>query len=277
MKRERRPRRRKLLKKLKSRFRLTLLNENTFEERFSYSLTPMNVIVMFGGLLLVFGFIIYLLVAFTPLKVYLVPGYVDIEYREQAREARIKADSLGRALKQNQAYLQSVQTILAGDIVRHAVDTSEMKTTKLEWTEADSLFDTEMRNKKASRPLVFSRQEFVQPLSGSVMRKDNQNDIGINIMGTLGTPVNGVSDGRVLSVVATGKMSYQVVLSHGDGWVSVYGNVNNVTHRIGDLVFAGDVLGTIGQPSNNSKMTHLHFELWHSGQPVNPASFLAAP
>jgi len=177
MKRERRPRRRKLLKKLKSRFRLTLLNENTFEERFSYSLTPMNVIVMFGGLLLVFGFIIYLLVAFTPLKVYLVPGYVDIEYREQAREARIKADSLGRALKQNQAYLQSVQTILAGDIVRQAVDTSEMKSTKLDWTEADSLFDSEMRNKKASRPLVFSCQDFVQPLRGSVMKKQSQNDI----------------------------------------------------------------------------------------------------
>jgi len=93
----------------------------------------------------------------------------------------------------------------------------------------------------------------------------------------LGTPVNGVSDGRVLSVVATGKMSYQVVLSHGNGWVSVYGNVNNVTHRTGDLVFAGDVLGTIGQPLNNSKIPHLHFELWHSGQPVNPASFFTAP
>ena len=176
MKRERRPRRRKLLKKLKSRFRLTLLNENTFEERFSYSLTPMNVIVMFGGLLLVFGFIIYLLVAFTPLKVYLVPGYVDIEYREQARDARIKADSLSRALKQNQAYLQSVQTILAGDIVRHAVDTSEMKTTKLEWTEADSLFDTEMRTKKSKRPLVFSKQEFVVPLKGQILKNKDAND-----------------------------------------------------------------------------------------------------
>ena len=275
MKRERRPRRRKLLKKLKSRFRLTLLNENTFEERFSYSLTPMNVIVMFGGLLLVFGFIIYLLVAFTPLKVYLVPGYVDIEYREQARDARIKADSLSRALKQNQAYLQSVQTILAGDIVRHAVDTSEMKTTKLEWTEADSLFDTEMRSKKSKRPLVFSRQEFVIPLKGQVLNNGGTTEYGVNIGSPIGTPVSGVSDGRVLSLMPMGKQSYQMVLSHGDGWVSVYGNLNQVTHRVGDLIFAGDLLGSVGEPTNGQKFSYLHFELWHSGQPVNALPFIA--
>jgi murein DD-endopeptidase MepM/ murein hydrolase activator NlpD len=275
MKRERRPRRRKLLKKLKSRFRLTLLNENTFEERFSYSLTPMNVIVMFGGLLLVFGFIIYLLVAFTPLKVYLVPGYVDIEYREQARDARIKADSLSRALKQNQAYLQSVQTILAGDIVRHAVDTSEMKTTKLEWTETDSLFDMEMRSKKSKRPLVFSRQEFVIPLKGQVLNNRGATEYGVNIGSPVGSPVSGVSDGRVLSLMPMGKQSYQMVLSHGDGWVSVYGNLNQVTHRVGDLIFAGDLLGSVGEPTNGQKFPHLHFELWHSGQPVNALSFIA--
>lgn len=275
MKRERRPRRRKLLKKLKSRFRLTLLNENTFEERFSYSLTPMNVIVMFGGLLLVFGFIIYLLVAFTPLKVYLVPGYVDIEYREQARDARIKADSLSRALRQNQAYLQSVQTILAGDIVRHAVDTSEMKTTKLEWTEADSLFDTEMRTKKSKRPLVFSRQEFVIPLKGQIVNRKGATEYGVNIGSPVGTPVSGVSDGRVLSVMPMGKQSYQMVLSHGDGWVSVYGNLNQVTHRVGDLIFAGDLLGSVGEPTQGQKFPHLHFELWHSGQPVNTLPFIA--
>jgi septal ring factor EnvC (AmiA/AmiB activator) len=275
MKRERRPRRRKLLKKLKSRFRLTLLNENTFEERFSYSLTPMNVIVMFGGLLLVFGFIIYLLVAFTPLKVYLVPGYVDIEYREQARDARIKADSLSRALKQNQAYLQSVQTILAGDIVRHAVDTSEMKTTKLEWTEADSLFDTEMRTKKSKRPLVFSKQEFVVPLKGQILKNKDASDFGVNIGSPQGSPVSAVSDGRVLSLVPMGRNACQMVLSHGDGWVSVYGNLNQVTHRVGDLIFAGDLLGSVGQPTQGLQFPHLRFELWHSGQPVNPIPFIA--
>ena len=86
--------RKKLLKKLKSRFRLTVLNENTFEEKLSYSLTPLNLIVMFGGLLIVFGALIYLLVAFTPLKNYVIPDYADAGYREEARMARMRVDSL---------------------------------------------------------------------------------------------------------------------------------------------------------------------------------------
>ena len=49
------PKAKKLMKKLKSRFRLTVLNEKTFEEQFSYSLTPLNLIVLFGGFLVVFG------------------------------------------------------------------------------------------------------------------------------------------------------------------------------------------------------------------------------
>jgi murein DD-endopeptidase MepM/ murein hydrolase activator NlpD len=274
MKRERRPRRKKLLKKLKSRFRLTVLNENTFEERFSYSLTPMNLIVMFGGLLLVFGFIIYLLVAFTPLKVYLVPGYVDIEYREQARDARIKADSLARALKQNQAYLESVQTILAGDIVRHSVDTSEMKTTKLEWTEADSLYDIEMRSKKSARPLVFSRQEFIVPLRGQLLNNSSQLAYGVDIVAVAGTPVLGVADGRVISLAPVAAGGYQMVLSHGDGWVSIYRNLGQVTHREGDLIFGGDAVGVVSASNNKKIATHLHLELWHSGQPVDASKFI---
>ncbi|MEN9334645.1 MAG: hypothetical protein RLY35_1825 [Bacteroidota bacterium] len=275
MKRERRPRRRKLLKKLKSRFRLTVLNENTFEERFSYSLTPMNLIVMFGGLLLVFGFIIYLLVAFTPLKVYLVPGYVDIEYREQARDARIKADSLSRALKQNQSYLESVQTILAGDIVRHAVDTSEMKTTKLEWTEADSLYDIEMRDKKSARPLVFSRQEFIVPLQGSVSKHSDPSAFGVNITSTVGTPVLAVADGRIISIHPVVGGGYQMVLSHGDGWVTIYRHLGQVTHQGGDLVFGGEAIGLVLASKGGAAPMPLHFELWHSGQPVDASKFIA--
>ena len=84
----------KLLKRLKSRFRLNVINESTFEEKFSYSLTPMNVIVMFGGLLLVFGTLIYLAVAFTPLKRYIIPDYADAGFREDARVARLQVDSL---------------------------------------------------------------------------------------------------------------------------------------------------------------------------------------
>jgi len=118
------PKRKKLLKKLKSRFRLTVLNERTYEETFSYSLTPMNVINMFGGLLTVFGVLIYLLVAFTPLKNYIIPDYADSAMREEARLARIKADSLSEVVRKNEKYLSDLRIVLSGGTLSNEADTS---------------------------------------------------------------------------------------------------------------------------------------------------------
>jgi len=112
------------MKKLKSRFRLTVLNERTYEETLSYSLTPLNLIVMFGGLITVFGFLIYLLVAFTPLKNYIIPDFADTAMREEARIARVKVDSLSDVIRKNEKYLADLHTVLSGGTLTNTADTS---------------------------------------------------------------------------------------------------------------------------------------------------------
>ena len=275
MKRERRPRRKKLLKKLKSKFRLTVLNESTFEERFSYSLTPMNLIVMFGGLLFVFGLIIYLLVAFTPLKVYLVPGYVDIEYREQAREARLAADSLNKVLAQNQAYFENVKTIISGGVVNQKVDTTQLKTKKLEWSQEDSLFDLEMKSKKIKKNFQLSETAFTMPVVGRKVQEFNfqQGHSGVDYAAALGTPVLTIAEGRVVSVLPLPSGTYQVVVQHGEGWLSIYSNLQAVMVNPGQAIATQTALGQVGMGWEKSLGAHLHFEIWRSGLPVNPAIY----
>jgi murein DD-endopeptidase MepM/ murein hydrolase activator NlpD len=275
MKRERRPRRKKLLKKLKSKFRLTVLNESTFEERFSYSLTPMNVIVMFGGLLFVFGLIIYLLVAFTPLKVYLVPGYVDVEYREQAREARIAADSLNKVLAQNQAYFENVKTIISGGVVNQKVDTTKLVTRKLEWTKEDSLFDLEMKSKKPRKNFQVSETEFTMPVVGKVVDRNNYKNahMGMDYAAAKGTPVMTIAEGRVISVLPLPSGTYQVMVQHADGWLSIYANLQMVMVNQGQAVGSQGVLGQVGLGWEKELGAHLHLEIWKSGLPVNPSIY----
>ncbi|MEN9393951.1 MAG: hypothetical protein RL362_172 [Bacteroidota bacterium] len=275
MKRERRPRRKKLLKKLKSKFRLTVLNESTFEERFSYSLTPMNVIVMFGGLLFVFGLIIYLLVAFTPLKVYLVPGYVDVEYREQAREARIAADSLNKVLAQNQAYFENVKTIISGGVVNQKVDTTKLVTRKLEWTKEDSLFDLEMKSKKPRKNFQVSETEFNMPVVGKVIDRNNfkNTHTGMDYAAAKGTPVMTIAEGRVISVLPLSAGTYQVVVQHAEGWLSIYSNLQMVMVHAGQVVDKQGVLGQVGLGWEKELGAHLHLEMWKSGLPVNPTIY----
>ena len=275
MKRERRPRRKKLLKKLKSKFRLTVLNESTFEERFSYSLTPMNVIVMFGGLLFVFGLIIYLLVAFTPLKVYLVPGYVDVEYREQAREARIAADSLNKVLAQNQAYFENVKTIISGGVVNQKVDTTKLVTRKLEWTKEDSLYDLEMKSKKPKKNFQVSETEFTMPVVGKVVDRNNYKNahMGMDYAAAKGTPVMTIAEGRVISVLPLPSGTYQVMVQHADGWLSIYANLQMVMVNQGQAVGSQGVLGQVGLGWEKELGAHLHLEIWKSGLPVNPTIY----
>jgi murein DD-endopeptidase MepM/ murein hydrolase activator NlpD len=219
--------------------------------------------------------IIYLLVAFTPLKVYLVPGYVDVEYREQAREARIAADSLNKVLAQNQAYFENVKTIISGGVVNQKVDTTKLVTRKLEWTKEDSLYDLEMKSKKPKKNFQVSEAEFTMPVVGKVIDRNNYKNahMGMDYAAAKGTPVMTIAEGRVISVLPLPSGTYQVVVQHADGWLSIYANLQMVMVNQGQSVGSQGVLGQVGLGREKELGAHLHLEIWKSGLPVNPSIY----
>jgi len=102
-------------KKLFIKNRLVILNEDTFEEIFSFKLTLMNVFVVFslGGIFLIL--ITTFIIAFTPLREF-IPGYSSSELKRNATELAIKSDSLTVALKKNEAYIKGIQKVLRGEL-----------------------------------------------------------------------------------------------------------------------------------------------------------------
>lgn len=102
-------------KKLFIKNRLVILNEDTFEEIFSFKLTLMNVFVVFslGGIFLIL--ITTFIIAFTPLREF-IPGYSSSELKKNATELAIKSDSLETALKKNEAYINGIQKVLRGEL-----------------------------------------------------------------------------------------------------------------------------------------------------------------
>lgn len=104
-----------LKRKLFTKNRLVILNEDTFEEIFSLRLTLMNVFVVASiGAILIITFTTYI-IAFTPLREY-IPGYASTKLRQEATELALKSDSLALTLKKNDAYLKSVVKVLNGDL-----------------------------------------------------------------------------------------------------------------------------------------------------------------
>lgn len=112
---EKRLKRQILKKKLFTKNRLVILNEDTFEEIFSLKLTLMNVFVVasIGAVLIIF--VTTYIIAFTPLREF-IPGYASTQLRKDATELALKSDSLANALKKNEAYLESVVKVLNGDL-----------------------------------------------------------------------------------------------------------------------------------------------------------------
>jgi hypothetical protein len=112
---EKRLKRTKLRKKLFTKNRLVILNEDTFEEIFSFKLNIMNVFVVatLGAILLILSTTV--IIAFTPLRE-LIPGYSSSKLKRDATELALKSDSLTLALKKNEAYIKSIQKVLTGEL-----------------------------------------------------------------------------------------------------------------------------------------------------------------
>ena len=282
------PKRKKLLKKLKSRFRLTVLNESTFEEKLSYSLTPLNLIIMFGGMLIVFGSLIYLLVAFTPLKNYVIPDYASTVYREEARIARMQADSLFDEVRKNDRYLNDLKIILSGGTLSNTQDSAQSATSSPNLDYEVSDLDESMRQKisEQDRFSIEAVEEtedrkkgliLFKPVNGTIFSAFNPKEghYGIDLVAPKDDPVKSVLDGTVIAAAFTADDGNIISIQHANNLISVYKHNAVLLRKVGDMVKAGESIAFIGDSGENSEGPHLHFELWENGAPVNPTQYLS--
>lgn len=283
------PKRKKLMKKLKSRFRLTVLNERTYEETLSYSLTPLNLIVMFGGLITVFGFLIYLLVAFTPLKNYIIPDFADTAMREEARIARVKVDSLSDVIRKNEKYLADLHTVLSGGTLTNTADTSaHTQAQKADLNYQINSVDNSLREKisEQDRFQLNAEEEnstskkgllLFKPVNGTLSSSFNPKEghYGIDLIAPKEDPVKAVMDGTVILSSFTANDGNIIQIQHANNLISVYKHNSALLKKSGDYVKAGESIAFIGNSGDHSDGPHLHFELWEGGIPVNPLDYLS--
>jgi hypothetical protein len=149
-----------LKKKLFTKNRLVILNEDTFEEIFSLRLTLMNVFVVASiGAILIITFTTYI-IAFTPLREY-IPGYASTKLRQEATELALKSDSLVLALKKNDAYLKSVVKVLNGDLEYEKINKDSIMSSdnvsKTIESDAPSKAELQLREQVLQEEKMFSK------------------------------------------------------------------------------------------------------------------------
>lgn len=134
---------------------------------------------------------------------------------------------------------------------------------------------------RAEREARLQRPLFVMPThaiftSGFGYRWGALHD-GVDLAGPVGTPIYAASDGVVKEAGYTNSgYGAWVLITHSDGTVTRYGHINSWNVQVGQRVFAGDQIATIGN-RGNSTGPHLHFSVLLGGtSPTDPASWLAA-
>ncbi|MBT8245437.1 MAG: M23 family metallopeptidase [Winogradskyella sp.] len=273
-------------KKLLHKYRLVVLNEDTFEERYAIKLNRLNVFVLLALSGIVLVSFTTILIAYTPLREY-IPGYSSTSLKKKATELTYKADSLQQQLLFNHRYYASIKKVLTGDItsaefnkdsIIAAAKAEDIETVfpnkedsllraKADKEDKYNLFDSETNS---SNFVLFP------PVNGTISEGYNieEKHFAVDVVIPETTPVKATADGIVIFAEWTVSTGYVIILEHNNELISVYKHNGSVTKAQGDLVKAGEVIALSGNTGELSTGPHLHFELWSKGYPINPTNFI---
>ena len=98
---------------------------------------------------------------------------------------------------------------------------------------------------------------------------------GIFIRAAAGAGVQAVAAGQVVFADWLRGFGNLMVIDHGEGFLSVYGNNESLLRNVGDRVAVGDVVAAVGN-TGGIEQTGLYFELRFQGRPFDPLKWVAA-
>ena len=283
----------KLTEKLRNEYRLVIFDNHTFEERFSFRLTKLNLIITFFSLIVVFVTLTFFFIAYTPLREY-IPGYPDTDQRTELYHLVVKTDSLMYLLQQREKYLNNIKRIISGQTVgEEMVEPEDLSvnydTIQLRRSQEDSLLRAEFENQNMYSLYLSDPEQNSEPAKGSI-RNFNffppvqgiisapfnaaQEHYGTDIVTQPNEAVKATLDGTVVYAGWTLETGNVIAIQHRFNMLSVYKHNSLLLKKEGEYVKAGEPIAITGQSGELSTGPHLHFELWYNGTAINPEEYI---
>lgn len=272
-----------------SRYRLLVINDRTFEERFSIRLTRMNVLLLSLGAFVIVAGVVVVAFIFTPLKK-MVPGYGDQGLRRYALRSTQLADSLSRALAMQEDHLENIRRVLTGEIAPDSAAQLRPLATlpgaaDLKPSTSDSLLREQVQREAAydlsGDAATAGRQGitgmvFFPPLRGVVTQHFDrqQGHLGVDVVTKPDDAVKVALDGTVTMASWTSDGGHVIVVQHANNVLSIYKHNSVLLKKVGDHVKGGEAIAIVGNSGELSDGPHLHFELWYDGEPLDPQRYI---
>ncbi len=282
----------RFFRKLKDKYRLVILNDQTFEERASVRLSRFNVYVIAGTVFFLFTIFIFVIIAFTPIKQY-IPGYGDLSVRRNLIQLRLEADSLQSRVHQQELWIINARNVLAGndtlnlDTTGFVSQPPKYDTIKLDEVPAADMLLREEMEKEEDYALMFtpdngkqteslSNLKLFPPVLGLVSASfDPLNDhFGTDIVAKEKESIKTILNGTVIMADWTVETGYVIAIQHEHDLISIYKHNSVLLKKVGTFVKTGEAIAIIGNSGEQTTGPHLHFELWRNGVPVDPESYI---
>ena len=118
------------LKRLRNRYRLVVMNDDTYEEVVTFKLSRLSVYIALSTIFVLLVGLTVALIIFTPLKYY-IPGYDDLKIGREYQQMKYRVDSLERQIGKQEDYIDGIKKVMQGG-VPSTLDTAQLKTPKEE-------------------------------------------------------------------------------------------------------------------------------------------------
>lgn len=269
-------------------FRLTLVDDKTHKHLWSAHFTRVGFIVAIISALVMLSAAVFCVVAYTPVRTF-IPGYPDAHSKRAAIQNAIRIDSLENVIYRWELYSENLRRVVEGQeplkidsLINAAQASRTASADAADLLSKDSLlrevvreeeeFGISARNK---RDLPIEGLHFFTPLKGVVSQGYDPNiHPYIDITAPEGSVVKATLDGTVIFSGWSDEAGNTIQIQHESDIVSIYKHNEKLLKKIGDKVTAGSPIALVGNTGDVSTGTHLHFELWHKGETVDPTLYI---
>ena len=276
-------------KKKITHFRLSLLDAKTHQQLFSVRFNRTGFFVSAVTIAVVLCAAIFSLIAFTPVRTF-IPGYPDARTKRAAIQNAIKVDSLESVIYRWELYSENLRRVVEGEEpmsidsiiaisnrrIAQAKDPDFLK-------KQDSIMRQEVKNEEMFD--ISSRSQRQLPIEGMLFFTPAQGVISqgydpvihpyLDIAAPAGTVVKAIANGTVIFDGWSEETGYTIQIQHDGDIVSIYKHNEKLLKKTGDKVSAGSPIALVGNTGKLTTGEHLHFELWHKGESLDPTRYIS--
>jgi len=277
------------LENLRQDYRLTVMNDETFEEVGAYKLSALNLYIILSAIIVAVAILVISIIAFTPIKRY-IPGYGDLSQQTEAIRLNKEVLAFEKELDAHGKYTENFRRILVGDVVEDSTanqvqDADEIPDSLLN---VDRIEEDEMLRQEIEHNEMLEQQAllgktanyipkdipleqiyFIPPVNGLVSESYaiDKKHYGVDILAPKNTPILAALDGYVFTSDWPLETGNTIGIQHRNNIITFYKHNSSLLKKVGEQVKAGEAVAVVGNTGTLSDNGHhvdpedyIHFE-----------------